>query len=261
MGVELKDGADSQVVIKEVEPMLEPVGNKEAVVNLEQFEMTQETTTSQNNPALRKDMLNLESLAIPGDITSATWTNLSLFSYDADAEKFHLLDHKRIFRQVSTIHTVPQQHSLDCLLVVSINGEWLFLQWHENDFFPLASGSFMDAVVKITKTPQQRRFRINPTYQFSVLVIPQEENQCTHISKPNITSPSKKPLNSDPQSTFDEVSCLLNDNLNATERISFRAVCFVDETVLIGLQYDGLGSILMYDISEKMDETLLNIPQ
>ncbi|KAA6386724.1 MAG: hypothetical protein EZS28_017750 [Streblomastix strix] len=119
----------------------------------------------------------------------------------------------------------------------------------------------MDAVVKITKTPQQRRFRINPTYQFSVLVIPQEENQCTQISKPNITSPSKKPLNSDLQSTFDEVSCLLNDNLNAIERISFRAVCFVDETVLIGLQYDGIGSNLMYDISEKMDETLLNIPQ
>ncbi|KAA6364186.1 MAG: hypothetical protein EZS28_040287 [Streblomastix strix] len=223
----------------------------------------------------RKDMFFLESLAIPGEITStvvghflnrkqnllilAKRTILSLYIYDPIAGLFHLLDHKHVFRQVLSIHTVPQHHSLDCLLVVSVNGEWLFLQWHENDFFPLASGSLMDAALRIMKNPERRRFRIDPTFQWSILIIPQDECTTTQISKPKtdqIASQKKE----DEIHNFDSVSNIDSDQ-TPIQRISLRAICFVDEVVCVGLSYDGPGSDLMYDISEKMDETLMNIPQ
>ncbi|KAA6390287.1 MAG: hypothetical protein EZS28_014185, partial [Streblomastix strix] len=239
--------------------------------------MASTTASSSSNSAQRKDMLILESLALPGEITSATVgrflnrkqntlilaksTILSLFSYDAEAGKFNLIDHKNVFRQVFSIHTVPQSHSLDCLLVVSVNGEGIFLQWHENDFFPLASGSFMDAAMNIMKNPQRRRFRINPTFQFSVLVIPQEEDQCTYISKPNISPKSKQTQELSQQTSFDNITGSLDDSKPLIDRISFRAICFVEELVCIGISYDGPDSDLMYDLSERMNETLLNIPQ
>ncbi|KAA6380371.1 MAG: hypothetical protein EZS28_024100, partial [Streblomastix strix] len=185
-------------------------------------------------------------------------TVLSLFSYDS--EKFHLLDHKNIYRQVFSIHTVPQINSLDCLLVVSVNGEWLFLQWHENDFFPLTSGSLMDAALRIMKNPEERRFRINPTFQWAILVIPQDERTNTHISNPN-SSNRLQQTNEIQHQSFDNISSLIDDVHHPIDRVSLRALCFIDECVCIGLEYDGPGADLMYDISEKMDETLMNIPQ
>ncbi|KAA6389245.1 MAG: hypothetical protein EZS28_015226, partial [Streblomastix strix] len=221
-------------------------------------------------------MFFLENLAIPGEITSAAVghfqnlkqnllilaksTILSLYVYDSEQGKFHLLDHKHVFRQVLSIHTVPQHHSLDCLLVVSVNGEWLFLQWHENDFFPLASGSLMDAALRIMKNPEQRRFRINPTFQFSVLIIPQDEDSTTQISKPEKPQNFQQIIEKEIHN-FDSVSNIINSDQKPIQRISLRAICFVDEVVCVGLSYDGPGSDLMYDISEKMDETLMNIPQ
>ncbi|KAA6394283.1 MAG: hypothetical protein EZS28_010194 [Streblomastix strix] len=219
-------------------------------------------------------MFILECLGLPGEITSATVgqflnrrqntlilakrTVLSLFSYDS--EKFHLLDHKNIYRQVFSIHTVQQINSLDCLLVVSVNGEWLFLQWHENDFFALASGSIMDAALRIMKNPEQRRFRINPTFQWAILVIPQDERTCTHISNPN-SSNRLQQTNEIQYQSFDNISSLIDDFHHPIDRVSLRALCFIDECVCIGLEYDGPGADLMYDISENMDETLRNIPQ
>ncbi|KAA6374183.1 MAG: hypothetical protein EZS28_030290 [Streblomastix strix] len=221
-------------------------------------------------------MFFLENLAIPGEITSAAVghfqnlkqnllilaksTILSLYVYDSEQGKFHLLDHKHVFRQLFSIHTVPQHHNLDCLLVVSVNGEWLFLQWHENDFFPLASGSLMDAVLRIMKNPEQRRFRINPTFQWSVLVIPQSEDSTNQISKPEKPQTFQRIIEKEIHN-FDSVSNMINSNQTPIQRISLRAICFVDEVVCVGLSYDGPGSDLMYDISEKMDETLMNIPQ
>ncbi|KAA6384429.1 MAG: hypothetical protein EZS28_020044, partial [Streblomastix strix] len=239
--------------------------------------MASPTASPSSNSAQRKDMLILESLALPGEITSATVgrflnrkqntlilaksTILSLFSYDAEAGKFNLIDHKNVFRQVFSIHTVPQSHSLDCLLVVSVNGEGIFLQWHENDFFPLASGSFMDAAMNIMKNPQRRRFRINPTFQFSVLIIPQVEDQCTHLSKPYFTPKSNQTQELTQQTNFDNITGSFDDSKPLITRISFRAICFVEELVCIGISYDGPDSDLMYDLSERMNETLLNVPQ
>ncbi|KAA6311154.1 MAG: hypothetical protein EZS28_056182, partial [Streblomastix strix] len=134
------------------------------------------------------------------------------------------------------------------------------LQWHENDFFPLASGSFMDAAINIMKNPQRRRFRINPAFQFSVLVIPQVDGQCTQISKPNNTSNTKHTIDINYPNNFNSFSGM-DDLQTCIERISFRAICFVEESVCIGISYDGPGSDVMYDLSDKLDETLLNIPQ
>ncbi|KAA6375068.1 MAG: hypothetical protein EZS28_029403, partial [Streblomastix strix] len=123
--------------------------------------MSQTAAPTPNIQIHRKDVLELEPLSLPGEITStaagkflnrkqntlilAKWTFISIFNHDAETGNFHLFDHKNCFRQIFSIHTVPQINSLDCLLVVSVNGEWLFLQWHENEFFPIACGSIMDA--------------------------------------------------------------------------------------------------------------------
>jgi hypothetical protein len=43
-------------------------------------------------------------------------------------------------------------------------------------------------------------------------------------------------------------------------RVSFRAICIVDETIFVGFSYDGLDASYMYNISEKMNETLESFP-
>ncbi|KAA6372212.1 MAG: hypothetical protein EZS28_032260, partial [Streblomastix strix] len=222
----------------------------------------------------RKDMIILENLALPGEITSAIvghflnrkqytlilakQTILSLFNYDADAGTFILLDHKPTFKQVFSIHSVPQQYLLDCIFIITVNGEGILLQWHENDFFPLGAGQILDAALQIMENPERRRFRIDPTYQFAVLIIPQDETQSTQFSKPN-TSQASNQLETNKQQEYDSLD--LMDVQAPIERVSFRAICIAEESVLLGLSYDGPGSDLMYDVSEKMDETLINIPQ
>ncbi|KAA6314768.1 MAG: hypothetical protein EZS28_055528, partial [Streblomastix strix] len=51
---------------------------------------------------------------------------------------------------------------LDCIVVITINGEGMLLQWHENDFFPLAVGQFLDAAFNIMESPLRRRIHVNP---------------------------------------------------------------------------------------------------
>ncbi|KAA6395162.1 MAG: hypothetical protein EZS28_009310 [Streblomastix strix] len=195
----------------------------------------------------RKDMIILETLSQPGEITSASvghflnrkqqtlilakHTILSLFNYDAETEKFNLFDHKPVFKQIYSIHTVPQQHILDCILIVTVNGEGIFLQWHENDFFLLAARSFLDGKLQIMENPQRNRYRVDP-------VLNETEITVTDIKSDIIDV----------------------DSFNY-ERVLARRVCFVDESVLVGLTYDGPGAELMYAISQNMDETLENIPQ
>ncbi|KAA6353215.1 MAG: hypothetical protein EZS28_051258, partial [Streblomastix strix] len=97
-------------------------------------------------------------------------------------------------------------------------------------------------------------------YQFSVLIIPQDESTNNQFSKPNVSQTQKLP-NKAQQNEIESTSNSLNNNSTPIQRISLRAICYVDEVVCVGLSYDGPGSDLMYDISEKMDETLINIPQ
>ncbi|KAA6354838.1 MAG: hypothetical protein EZS28_049635, partial [Streblomastix strix] len=150
--------------------------------------------------------------------------------------------------------------SLDCLLVVSVNGEWLFLQWHENEFFPIACGSIMDAALRIMNNPEKRRFHINPTYQWAILVIPPDERTSTYLSNPN-SSHKPQQTNEIQEPIFNSGFNTIDDVQYSIERISLRAICFIDECVCIGVEYDGPGADVMYGISERMNESLMNIPQ
>ncbi|KAA6376600.1 MAG: hypothetical protein EZS28_027875 [Streblomastix strix] len=87
---------------------------------------------------------------------------MTIYSRDEESGSFEFIDHQKIYQQVFSVHCIPQSHSVDCLLIVTVNGEWLFLQWHESNFFPLGTGSLLDAVQHFFSKPVKRRFRLDP---------------------------------------------------------------------------------------------------
>ncbi|KAA6391579.1 MAG: hypothetical protein EZS28_012893 [Streblomastix strix] len=99
----------------------------------------------------RKDSLNLETFTILGDNNS-------------------------MVIEIYCLCTSVQRHSFDCLFVLSIGGKWLFIQWNQNRFFPFATGSLLEAIQPLTKTPEKRRFRLDPTFQWAVSVVPITDN-------------------------------------------------------------------------------------
>ncbi|KAA6378657.1 MAG: hypothetical protein EZS28_025815 [Streblomastix strix] len=221
----------------------------------------------------RKDMIILETLSQPGEITSAIvghflnrkqqtlilakQTILSIFNYDSETQQFHLLDHKPTFKQVFSIHQVPQQNMLDYIVVITINGEGMLLQWHENDFFPLAVGQYLDAALNVMENPLRRRIYVNPQY---VQIIPIDQHTNSQLSKPIQTHRSKLLNENDTKQLEAQSNIIDEDSLNY-ERVLARSVCFIDECVCSGIIYDGPGSDLMYDISNNYDKILENIPQ
>ncbi|KAA6310861.1 MAG: hypothetical protein EZS28_056231, partial [Streblomastix strix] len=126
----------------------------------------------------RKDCFYLETLALPGEIQSmvvgrffnrnveslilAKSTFLSVFHNNEEEDNFDFVDHICVYKEVFCLCTSVQPHSLDCLFVLSIGGEWLLLQWNGSKFFPLATGSLLKAIQPLMKTPEQRRFRLDP---------------------------------------------------------------------------------------------------
>ncbi|KAA6404310.1 MAG: hypothetical protein EZS28_000172 [Streblomastix strix] len=225
----------------------------------------------------RKDMIILETLSQPGEITSAAvghflnrkqftlvlakQTILSIFNYDAESGTFNLLDHKPTFKQIFSIHTVPQQHILDCILIITVNGEGIVVQWHENDFFPLVAGQYLDAALSIMENPLRRRYRVDPTFLQYIQTIPIHSSSSQQLSKPSQISRSK-PVNENEITDTDlQPSDIIDADPLLSQRVLTRSLCFIDESVLVGLSYDGAGSDLMYAISQNMDETLDNIPQ
>ncbi|KAA6401482.1 MAG: hypothetical protein EZS28_002985 [Streblomastix strix] len=187
----------------------------------------------------RKDCFYLETLALPGQINSivigrffnrnvetlilAKSTFLSIFNNNETEDSFDFIDHINVYKEVYCLCASVQPHSLDCLFVLSIGGEWLFLQWNKTRFFPLASGSLLKAIQPLMKTPEQHRFRLDPTFEWAVSVVPITDN-----SPRFFTRPSQKQL---------EVN--ISRANKAIVRISFRAVIVVDETVFVGVKYDG----------------------
>ncbi|KAA6401253.1 MAG: hypothetical protein EZS28_003216 [Streblomastix strix] len=126
----------------------------------------------------RKDVFYLETLALPGEIQSmvvgrffdknvetlvlAKSTYLSIFQNNEEEDSYDFVDHIQVYKEVYCLCTSVQPHSLDCLFVLSIGGEWLLLQWNKTRFFPLATGSLLKAIQPLMKTPEQRRFRLDP---------------------------------------------------------------------------------------------------
>ncbi|KAA6391523.1 MAG: hypothetical protein EZS28_012949 [Streblomastix strix] len=164
----------------------------------------------------RKDTFFLEILALTGEITAVAVEQSQQFI--AEMKKLAIL---------SLLITRRYLNNVDCLLIVTINGEWLFLQWHESNFFPLGTGSLLDAVQPFFSKPIKRRFRLDP-----------QDNEGNE--------------------EINNFMCI--DDIPIV-RVSFRAICVVDETVFVGFCYDGPDVSFMYNISEKMNETLGSMSQ
>ncbi|KAA6365457.1 MAG: hypothetical protein EZS28_039017, partial [Streblomastix strix] len=153
-----------------------------------------------SNAEERKDCFYLETLSIPGEINSmvvgrffdrnvetivlAKSTFLSIFHNNETDDSFDFVDHISVYKEVYCLCASVQPHSLDCLFVLSIGGEWLFLQWNKSRFFPLATGSLLKSIQPLLKTPEQRRFRIDPSFQWAVSVVPITDNSPRFFTRP-----------------------------------------------------------------------------
>ncbi|KAA6390167.1 MAG: hypothetical protein EZS28_014309, partial [Streblomastix strix] len=218
------------------------------------------TNISQRNEE-RKDRFYLETLALPGEIQSmvvgrffdrnieslilAKSTFLSVFHNNDLEDSFDFVDHICVYQEIYCLCVSVQPHCLDCLFVLSIGGEWLLLQWNKTRFFPLASGSLLKAIQPLMKTPEQRRFRLDPTFQWAVSVVPITDNSPRFFTRPTpilgseYTSGATKPI----------------------IRISFRALIVVDETVFVGVKYDGPDANFLQVIKDNWSVTLQHFPK
>ncbi|KAA6380396.1 MAG: hypothetical protein EZS28_024078, partial [Streblomastix strix] len=218
------------------------------------------TNISERNEE-RKDRFYLETLALPGEIQSmvvgrffdrnieslilAKSTFLSVFHNNDLEDSFDFVDHICVYKEIYCLCVSVQPHNLDCLFVLSIGGEWLLLQWNKTRFFPLASGSLLKAIQPLMKTPEQRRFRLDPTFQWAVSVVPITDNSPRFFTRPTpilgseYTSGATKPI----------------------IRISFRALIVVDETVFVGVKYDGPDANFLQVIKDNWSVTLQHFPK
>ncbi|KAA6386876.1 MAG: hypothetical protein EZS28_017597 [Streblomastix strix] len=208
----------------------------------------------------RKDVFYLETLALPSEIHSmvvgrffnknvdtlilAKSTFLSIFQNNEEEDSFDFVDHICVYKEVYCLCTSVQPHSLDCLFVLSNGGEWLFLQWNKTRFFPLATGSLLKAIQPLMKTPEQRRFRLDPTFQWAVSVVPITDNSPRFFTRPAPKQDQKT----------------IPGQNKPIVRISFRAVIVVDETVFVGVKYDGPDAKYLSIIKAKWFSALKQFP-
>ncbi|KAA6394833.1 MAG: hypothetical protein EZS28_009638, partial [Streblomastix strix] len=207
-----------------------------------------------------KDYFYAEQLALPGEINSicigrfinknietlvlAKSTFLSIFNNNEKEDSFDFVDHIGVYKEIYCLCTSIQPHSLDCLFVLTINGEWMLLQWNDQRFFPLASGSLLNAIQPLMKEQEQRRFRLDPTFQWAVSVVPTTDNSPRFFTRPSPKQNQKHV----PGSTIPIV------------RISFRALIVVDETVFVGVKYDGPDANFLKVIKNNWSVSLKQFP-
>ncbi|KAA6360200.1 MAG: hypothetical protein EZS28_044273, partial [Streblomastix strix] len=149
----------------------------------------------------KKDCFYLETLSMPSEIQSmvigrffdrnieslilAKNTYLSVFNSNEAEESFDFVDHIGVYKEIYCLCTSVQPNSLDCLFVLTIEGEWMLMQWNNSKFFPLAQGSLLKAIQPLMKTPEQRRFRLDPTFQWAVSVVPITDNSPRFFTRPS----------------------------------------------------------------------------
>ncbi|KAA6375272.1 MAG: hypothetical protein EZS28_029202, partial [Streblomastix strix] len=177
-------------------------------------------------------------------IILAKSTFLSIFHNNDEEDSFEFDDHICVYKEVYYLCTSVQKHSLDCLFVLSIGGEWLFLQWNKTRFLPLATGSLLKSIQPLIKTPEQRRFRLDPSFQWAVSVVPISDNSPRFFTRPAPKSDQKQ----------------VTGSTNPIVRISIRAVIVVDETVFVGVKYDGPDANFLSVIKNNWSSTLKQFP-
>ncbi|KAA6386466.1 MAG: hypothetical protein EZS28_018009 [Streblomastix strix] len=160
-----------------------------------------------------KDSFNLETLAMPGDINSMIivriYRNIESIVIAKKIDQIILI--KFEFIKKFTVYV----HIFDCLFVLSIGGEWHFIQWNKTRFFSFATGSLLEAIQHLTKTPEKRCFRLDPTFLWAVSVVPITDNSPRFFS---CTAPKSDKIQ-------------VQRSTKPIVRVSFRALIVVDEAV------------------------------
>ncbi|KAA6362187.1 MAG: hypothetical protein EZS28_042286, partial [Streblomastix strix] len=105
--------------------------------------------------------------------------------------------------------------------------------------------SILKSIQPLMKTPEQHRFRLDPTFQWAVSVVPITDNSPRFFTRPS------------PKYDDQQDSGIYKPII----RISFRAVIAVDETVFVGVKYDGPDSIFLSAIKDNWLSALKQFPK
>ncbi|KAA6368516.1 MAG: hypothetical protein EZS28_035958 [Streblomastix strix] len=95
------------------------------------------------------------------------------------------------------------------------------------------------------KTPEQRRFRLDPTFQWAVSVVPIADNSPIFFTRPSPKVGQKSSIGAN----------------KPIVRISFRAVIVVDESVFVGVKYDGPDANFLSVIKNNWSVALKQFPR
>ncbi|KAA6318908.1 MAG: hypothetical protein EZS28_054885, partial [Streblomastix strix] len=95
------------------------------------------------------------------------------------------------------------------------------------------------------KTPEQRRFRIDPTFQWAVSVVPITDNSPRFFTRPSLKQDQKH----------------IPGQNKPIVRISFRALIVADETVFVGVKYDGPDANILSVIKDNWSSALKQFPR
>ncbi|KAA6361685.1 MAG: hypothetical protein EZS28_042788, partial [Streblomastix strix] len=94
------------------------------------------------------------------------------------------------------------------------------------------------------KTPEKRRFRLDPTFQWAVSVVPITDNSPRFFTRPSPKQDQKQ----------------IPGSTKPIVRISFQAVIVVDETVFVGVKYDGPDANFLSVIKDNWSSALKQFP-
>ncbi|KAK2949674.1 hypothetical protein BLNAU_15425 [Blattamonas nauphoetae] len=147
--------------------------------------------------------------------------------------------HFQTFRAIHSIFTIPQVDTLDCVLIISVDGEWMLLQWDQEEFFPLATGSINNALSVLSHNTAKRRFRLNPSFVWHGEVVPVSRDDSPYLSHPKSSAPPEM--------------------VERFPRVSMKYILIVDDCVPVSLSYEGPDAPTMRLIKEQKDNILKRI--
>ncbi|KAK2961946.1 hypothetical protein BLNAU_3002 [Blattamonas nauphoetae] len=195
------------------------------------------------------------------DLILSSLTSLSLYSYSVES-KMYLPRYKcNTWKEIHTLTVAPQRNTTDCVLVLSVHGEWLLLQWNSTQFFAMASGSLQQAISGFVPTPTEHRFFLKPSFGellFPIQISPDSPewferstwNYCrTGDENDQVSSTTTTPSNTP---SFSGAPVPI---------VSVRALLVVDDTIFVGISFDGPPASVLEEISKNQNEPLSTTPK
>ncbi|KAK2958113.1 hypothetical protein BLNAU_6817 [Blattamonas nauphoetae] len=187
-------------------------------------------------------------------------TNISLYTYTSETKRYTIKYQFNTWKEATSIATAPQSLTTDCLFLMSVHGDWLLLQWHKTQFFPLASGSLTKSLRPLIPKSDQNRFYFAPSFCRTVHVVPISPDSPVWLQSPPVheygSVHHQKAKANSPDGPF-ESSVFPTQHIPL---VTFRAVIVVDETIFVGVSYDGPPAYVLEEFTQYPSTAMSMIP-